>query len=296
MLSDRLYMRDDDHGRRTFPAIAWLIGVIVGGFVVENFFLRWFNEEVGAAFMRTVALSPEGISNGFVWTLFTHALIHAPDGLLHVSIIVLTMLFFGRPVVADLGPKRFFTLFAAAVAAGGVAWLIVNGSRGGLLLGASAGVSALIVVFACLAPQQPITLFLVNFGLRARHIAIGLLIIHVLGVVLVEIPGRDSWFATAHSAQLGGMFAGWCYFRFFHAKRRIRHEDEAPAIEPPAWLRKAKKADSPAPVFKVDIAPVEDMRAEIDRILDKINSDGFQSLTAEEKNRLDHARDHLSRR
>ena len=42
------------------------------------------------------------------------------------------------------------------------------------------------------------------------------------------------------------------------------------------------------------IAPVE--RVEVDRILDKINSEGFASLTQEEKHLLDNAKDMLSRR
>jgi hypothetical protein len=37
------------------------------------------------------------------------------------------------------------------------------------------------------------------------------------------------------------------------------------------------------------------LRAEVDRILDKINSEGFGALTAEEKRLLDEARDLLSR-
>ena len=38
-----------------------------------------------------------------------------------------------------------------------------------------------------------------------------------------------------------------------------------------------------------------ELRADVDRILDKINSNGFGSLTPEEKRRLDAARDLLSR-
>jgi hypothetical protein len=46
-------------------------------------------------------------------------------------------------------------------------------------------------------------------------------------------------------------------------------------------------------------APVRDkehIRAEVDRILDKINSEGFNALTADEKRVLDDAKDLLSRR
>ena len=46
----------------------------------------------------------------------------------------------------------------------------------------------------------------------------------------------------------------------------------------------------------MNITNRDDLRAEVDRILDKINSQGFGALTDEEKRVLDEARDLLSRR
>jgi hypothetical protein len=132
--------------------------------------------------------------------------------------------------------------------------------------------------------------------MRARHLAIGMVVIGLVGLALVEIPGHgDSWFAMPHSAHLGGMLVGWLYFRYFH-QRDWQLFSRHPAIELPGWMRKSRKANLPPPSYKVNLSSKDDMRAEIDRILDKINSDGFQSLTAEEKFRLDQARDQLSRR
>ncbi len=295
MLSDRPYMRDNN-GRSSFSALTWLICSIAGGFVIENIFLRWFGGEVAVRFFHYLTLSTEGISSGFVWTLVTHALIHDPNRLLHLAFTLLALYVFGRAVSPEIGSRRLLMVFIAAVVTGGLAWLAVNWTHGGHnLFGASAGVSALVVLFACLAPNQPITFFMLDIGMRAKHLAIGLFAIDVLGLVLLEIPGRESWFAMAHSAQLGGMLAGWLYFRLAH-ERKWEFFKRKTAIELPHWFRKASKAETPAPTYKVNLGPSDDIRAEIDRILDKINSEGFQSLTAEEKHRLDHARDHLSRR
>ncbi len=292
MLSDRPYMRDSN-GRSSFSALTWLIGIIAGGFVIENLFLNSFGTEFTARFFHYLALSKEGITHGFVWTLVTHALLH--NGLLNLAFILVTIFLFGRAVAAEIGAKRLPIVFGTAVVMGGLAWLAVNWTRGDNLYGASAGVSALIMLFACLEPNQPITVFMIDIGMRAKHLAIGLLIINVLGLVLLEIPGRDSWFAMSHSAQLGGMLTGWLYFRLVHARKWALFKRKT-AIELPHWFRKSRKAETPAANFKVNLSPGEDLRAEIDRILDKINSEGFQSLTAEEKHLLDHARDHLSRR
>lgn len=296
MLSDRHYMREN-HERSSFSALTWLICIIAAGFVVENIFLRWFSADVADRFFHYTTLSAEGISSGFVWTLFTHGLFHNPDNLLCLGFTLLTLFLLGRIVRPEIGDRGLILVFAAAVAVGGITWLAVNWTHGGVLYGASAGVSALIVLFAFLAPHQPITFFLIDIGMRAKHLAIGLLIIDLIGLVLVEIPGtsNSSWFAMAHSAHLGGMLTGWLYFRYVHQRAWEPALPKA-SVELPRWLRKARKAETAPPVFKVNVGSGENLRAEIDRILDKINSDGFQSLTPEEKQRLDHARDHLSRR
>jgi membrane associated rhomboid family serine protease len=293
MLSDRPYMHDN-YGRSTFSALTWLICCIAGGFVIENIFLRWFSPEVGTGFLRYFTLSPDGIGSGMVWTFVTHALVHDPNNLFHLVFTLLTLYIFGRSVGAEIGSRRLLTVFIAAVAAGGLAWLAVNWTEGSRLFGASAGVSALVVLFACLAPQQPITFFMMDIGMRAKHLAIGFLCIDLLGLALLEIPGRSSWFAMAHSAHLGGMLAGWLYFRL--VLQRPANDEQKALIELPGWFRKSRNAEMPAPTYKVNMGGGDDIRAEIDRILDKINSDGFQSLTPEEKSRLDHARDYLSRR
>lgn len=286
----------DDPSRSSFSALTWLIVGIAAGFVLENIFLRWFSPGAGELFMRAAALSVASLKTGFVWTFFTHAFVHDPNSLLHLAFTLLMLFGFGRVIAPSLGQRRLLAVFFSAVAVGGVAWLAINWNSGGLHYGASAGVSAFIVIFGCLMPYQPIAPFMVDIGLRARHLIIALLVIHGLGLILLEIPGKASWFAMSHSAHLGGMLTGWLYFRLLH-ESSWRFGGFTPTIELPRWFRRSRKASSPAPACKVNIQPRPDnMRAEVDRILDKINSSGFHSLTDGEKRLLDEARDHLSRR
>ena len=295
MLSDRSYMRDV-RGRPAFSALTWLIGAIAGGYVVENIFHAWIGGDIAERFFYYFTLSPEGAGNGLVWTLLSHALIHDPKNILHLGVTLLLLFTFGRLVSPEIGQRRLLLVFTSAVLVGGLVWLLINWNHStDRLYGASAGISALIMLNACLAPYQPITFFMIDVGLRAKHLALALLTIDMLGLFLLEIPGRDHWFAMSHSAHLGGMAAGWFYFQFLHQSTWTPFGRKS-SVELPRWFRKARKADTPAPAFKVNLGSPDDMRAEIDRILDKINSDGFQSLTAEEKRHLDHAREHLTRR
>ena len=56
------------------------------------------------------------------------------------------------------------------------------------------------------------------------------------------------------------------------------------------------RAAAPPPDLPNPATRQEDLRAEVDRILDKINSDGFGALTTGERRVLDEAKNLLSRR
>jgi len=61
-------------------------------------------------------------------------------------------------------------------------------------------------------------------------------------------------------------------------------------------MKRPARTPLPAAPEPVNVGSREHLRAEVDRILDKINSQGFGALTADEKRILDEARDLLSRR
>jgi membrane associated rhomboid family serine protease len=295
MISDRHYMRDDP-GRPSLSLLTWLLAVLTGAFVLENIAVLCLSEAASARLLESLTLSTSSLGKGFVWTLVTHGLIENPKNLLGLIFILLTTFMLGRAIIAEIGGRALVWLFSSAVAVGGLAWLGVNWAHGGQLYGVAAGTSALLVLFACLHPDQPVSIFMIDVGLRAKHLALGLLAIDFIGLLWFEIPGRPSWFALSHAAHLGGMLAGWLYFQCVHRRGGGHWFNRKPAVELPRWFRKARQAATPPPVYQVNIGDAGDLRAEIDRILDKINSQGFQSLTDEEKSRLDHARDHLTRR
>jgi hypothetical protein len=88
------------------------------------------------------------------------------------------------------------------------------------------------------------------------------------------------------------MLAGWLYFRFLHARAGW---DRAAGFALPSWLR---VGSGPRPVSAPAFGrrrPAATLRADVDRILDKINSQGFGSLSDEEKRTLDEAKDMLSK-
>ena len=282
MLSDRSYMQSD-YPRNTTNAVTWLISAMVAVFVLQFVFLRWFN--LGSSLENGLALTVSGVKAGKVWTLLTYSLLHSTANLLHIVGNLLGVYFIGRVLEPMLGFRRFVWLFCATIATGAALWLATHWEMtGGSAIGASSGILGLFVVFACFYPNQPISFllfFVLPVTLKPKYVALGLLVVELLGFAFYEVMGAASPFGSgiAYSAHLGGMLAGWIYFRYVH-EASWRLPKSRSNIELPGWLKKRPKAIAPPPV-QIDVTRKEDLRAEVDRILDKINSDGFGALTSD---------------
>jgi len=289
----------DNQGRQSTSTLTWIICVLVVVFILEKIVLTWLINfpAVRDIFFQALALSPHTISKGFAWTLLSYSILHDPEQFFHILGNLLALYFLGRELLPVLGSRRFVGICIGSTILGGLLWLGCNWIHGGQLIGASAAVCGLLVVFACINPDRPITLLLFFFlpvTIKPKYLALGLLAFDIFGLLFLELTGTNS-LHVAHSAHLGGMLAGWLYFRFIH-QHDWKSSSSSLGVELPQWFRKAKKSTAPAPVYQVNLANRDTLRAEIDRILDKINSEGFGSLTTEEKRLLDNAKDQLSRR
>ncbi|MEO7701990.1 MAG: rhomboid family intramembrane serine protease [Opitutus sp.] len=278
--------------------MTWLISAIVAVFVLQFVFLRWFN--LGESFERALALTVPNLQAGRIWSMFTYSFLHSTVNILHIVFNVLGLFFVGRTLEPMLGARRFLWLFAGSTIAGAALWAATHWQiGGGMAYGAFSGIAGLFVVYACFYPNQPVTFllfFVLPVTLKPKYVAIGLLAAELVGFVFYEVMHSAAPFGSGipHSAHIGGMLAGWIYYRYIH-EANWRLPTSSSDVELPRWLRKKSKVAEPAPV-QIDLTRREDLRAEVDRILDKINSDGFGSLTADEKRLLDDARDLLSRR
>lgn len=297
MLSDRSYMRDSYPRERT-SVLVWLLSALAAIFVLQLVFVRLFR--VGDPFLEFFALSSAGIRSGWVWTLFTYSLVHDSNNLLHLIGNALGLFFLGRVLLPQLGPQRFLGVYFGSVFLGGLLWLATNWAGDAPLIGASAGVMGLLALFACLYPHQPITFllfFVLPITIKPKHLVIGVAAFELFGFVFYELMGAASPLRIAHSAHLGGLAAGWLYHRFFLDAHWTLFRRRKVAIEPPRWARRGDQTTpNPAPVYRVNVSSRDDVKAEVDRILDKINSQGFGALTPEEKRLLDEAKDLMSRR
>ena len=272
MIYHRDYMHpeydEDEPGRISvlrWSALTWIIFGCVVFFVFQNVFNLWLNLKwVEVLF----ALQGATFQRGFFWTLATYSLLHG--SLLHLLLNMFIIFIFGAPLQKYLGEQRFFGLYMFSVIVGGLSYLVAH-FQGAMLLGASAGGLGLMTVFCILNAEQEMT-FLIFFVLPVRikpkyilWLTMGL---ELFGFFFDElVPSRSS--GIAYSAHLGGILAGWLFYRQLMSGASMFNWMKAKTIiEQPAWMRKKQAAGSKTGRYQVNITSPADLRKEIDSILE----------------------------
>lgn len=292
MLTDRPYMQGD-YPRRTTSVVIWLISALIGAFVLELILLSPWLGTTGTDLVNRLVLSIPNLREWHVWTLASHSLVHSTGNPFHLLFIVLGLYFVGRELEPILGARRFLGVYAGTILLGGLTWAAVNWSHGGTHIGAGSALIGFLVVLAGVHPALQVSMFFFPVSFNIRHVLYALLALNALGLLFYEIRGAAVPLGLTPSAQLGGMLAGWLYYRYFHANQDM---DRAPGLNLPSWLRNWRRPPAKAqPGTSLRPKPAPKLGAEVDRILDKINSQGFGSLTDQEKRTLDEAKDLLNR-
>lgn len=293
---DRSYMtpNSEDTGKKT---LTWIIGANLVVFVLQNIFDR----PGGPGFVgRFFAFYSDSLQSGMVWTPLTYSFLHSTGNWLHLAGNMLGVFFLGRTIMPALGQKRFLQLYFGAVATGAALWLLASFvSDAGSVIGASAAVFGLLIFFACLAPDREIQIllfFVIPVRVKPRYLAYVMLGLSVLGLFFQELFPTGSGI-VAHSAHLGGMLAGYLYYKYVYLPKPYDNSGSLSLPFAGIFKRPETKKSSSGYTYQVNVSrETRDLKGEVDRILDKINSKGFGSLSAKEKEILDEARDLLRKR
>ncbi len=299
MIYDRPYMRTTyQPGMR--PALNWIIGINIAVFVVQAMSLTWAGSDW---IIKFLGLSLENLGNGYLWTIVTYAFIHSPTFLFHILFNLLIIFFMGRALEDSLNRSGFLFLYFFAVVLGALAWLaiqvITNAPPGGPLVGASAGALCLLLYFCLLQPDRPLTFllfFIIPITLKPKWIIAFIVGIDLFGFLFFELPDSRHLYGVAHSAHLGGILAAWIFYRLSsrgrHQSVSRQYSGQQQQTGFPARRAPGRGVIAPGK-FTLKMSNRKDLQAELDRILDKINEKGFGSLTEEERETLDKAKEIL---
>lgn len=208
------------------------------------------------------------------YTLFTYMFIH--DGILHILFNMLGLFWFGNIFMNFLKSRQFHFVYLAgglfggifAVAALNIFPLYASGLAGVTIVGASAAVMAIIFAAATLVPNY--TIMLLFFGeVKIKWIAIVYFILDFIAIGSVNAGG-----SLAH---IGGALLGFTFIKSLQSGRDwSKLFERKPKLKVVRNEKPVKK-----PEFKGGVS-----QQEIDAILDKISTSGYDKLTAVEKEKL----------
>jgi membrane associated rhomboid family serine protease len=211
------------------------------------------------------------------WALLTHFWVHVSFFSTLWGLLFLHTL--GQVVVNRLGSRHFVALYLLGGLAGGLLFLFLYSvaphfrDTTASLSGFSGSLYAVMIAAATLVPQHTFSLFILG-PLRLQYIA-GVFVLFAL----MNLVGTEP--ATS-IASLGGALLGYVYVRQYRGNAWWR----------PYWtrLRKHSKdlrvAHRSATSWEKQGYDARVDQGSLDRILDKVATSGYESLTATEKKQL----------
>ena len=273
-----------------FSVLERLIAINILLFVLPFFIksvLFLFSRSISNSIFSWVELSPH--IDAFVyrpWTILTYGFFHASIG--HLFFNMFLLYFSGRILLNLFDGRRFLNVYLLGIIAGGLFFLmsynIFPVFQGHFIpmIGASAGVMAVLIFVCTYIPQQQISL--IFFNIKLWQLGLFFVVLDVL-----QLPYGN---AGGHLAHLGGAILGYLY-----AKQLSKGNDIG------AWFAKLmdwffnlfkpkKPFSNLKTVYKKKSIPVKKnnvkttRQQKIDDILDKISKSGYDSLTQTEKDFL----------
>lgn len=204
-----------------------------------------------------------------VWQFFTYMFLH--KGFFHLLINMFVLWMFGGELERHWGSREFLKYYlVTGVGAGFFNWLLSMNSDIPVI-GASGAIYGILVAYAMMFPNRIVYVFFL-FPMRVKHLV----------MLLAAIALFGSWQYTssgiAHLAHLGGMLVGFLYLKYgwrmsFLIKNYLREKREQRMFRVQA--RQERKG--------------QEMKEQVDIILDKISKEGMDSLTAKERQILKRA-------
>lgn len=220
---------------------------------------------------------------GQLWRLLTFQFLHGGGGHLFANCIGL---FFFAPFIERWMTSRPFLVFYLLCGVAGTLFFTVLYFIPGLfdgygtnarMVGASAGLFGILAAFYYVAPDARVLLFFV-IPMKMRTLGIAYFAWETVGVLF------NLHNAGGSAGHLGGALFGLLVLKVPQARELVVKISQIGSNKkPPKKIRDAK-------ILREDERSPIELSKEIDRILDKINDKGMQSLTPGERQTLDKAR------
>ncbi len=237
------------------PVVKYLLIVNIGIYLlsiivkpVGNFLYGWL--EIDSS---TTASSLQ------LWRLIGYQFLHDPQSVMHILMNMVGLYFLGPTLERFWHGKKFLIFYLVCGAMGGLYYILLSNIgviHKGILIGASGAILGMLAACAILFPHFVVILFVFPVPIRIASI-----IFIFVYIVNIFIGGQNAGGDVAH---LAGMATGAAYV-YFGPRLKKRYQ----ASLQDNWEKKFKA--------------YSDLQKEVDRILEKVNQQGINSLTNKEK-------------
>ena len=242
------------------------------------------------------------------WSILTYSFLHG--GLRHIFWNMLGLFWFGRVIEEFLGGAKVIILYVLGALAGGFGYLLLAQlgvfEPGSGMVGASAGIFAVMIGAAVLVPNYQFNLILIG-PVKIIWIALVYFLLNFYGMSaganvggqIAHIGGAVIGYFYVTQLQKGTDFGSWIISsmnwikNLFKPKPKIRVTYRNPNPSSGKGSKKSsssRKSSASAKKGKASSSPSaqegETSQEEIDAILDKISDKGYESLSKEEKQKL----------
>lgn len=265
----------------TFPKLTpWVARIIAVTAVVQLLLSTIFvNPEISSL----LAMNP-GLAGSRPWGVLTYLFVHS--GIIHLATNMLGLYLFGTAVENRMGSRSFLLYYLyCGVGAALFSLLLSLAIPQSPMIGASGAVFGVMVAFAVFWPDVEIFVFPIPVPIKARTLVIGLALFDLVAAKFFND-------GIAHEAHIGGMIAGYMFFRIqsFSRQRTVPAPRQQPErvvmVQQTATRESEPHAVQPIRPAAPRLAS-DPVAAELDRVLDKISATGITSLTPDEKRFLD---------
>lgn len=269
---DRNYHESRHHGGEgaLTPVVKWLLIANIGIYFLDLMFLDHAMRSIGRFTVAT------GLLEGRLWELVTFQFLHG--GFLHLLLNSIPLYFFGPWMERWWGSARFLGFYLLCGAAGPLFYTllmmvgVLDRTIDVGMVGASAGIYGILIGIACIAPALQVHLLIPPITLTMRQLATVILVIAV-GAIAFRMGGNEG----GEAGHLGGAILGYFFVRFPASLGWIR--GKALPFPPNSQRNRPTPEQKIRPRTHFQFTKDD----EVDRILDKISNEGFQSLTDAER-------------
>lgn len=217
------------------------------------------------------------------WSIISFQFLHSLNNPFHILFNLLWLYWFGRIFNFYFGNYRVWFLYLVGGIMGGILFMLfynvfpVFEGQVTYLIGASAGVTAIVIALATYLPNFEV--FTLLGPIKLKWIAF-------ITIILDFAMAPNGFNSGGHIAHLGGALFGFFYIYFYQK-----------GMDFALYFINFWKSNSYKPNFRMinfenkntqksSLSPEKPSQQEIDRILDKIAEHGYDKLTKEEKQTL----------